>query len=689
LVVLPFVLIIYWALIGNGLRTVGQPFLVSSIIYATTLPLWFQSLEHARVKLHTILLFAAGGASIFLLHSQWWAFLGFSLGALGLHLLLRREFNSLFVTAGLIVGLLSLSAPIFLLKYEFYGQIAGSINEVIFERFLNAVYYVGDLYAFKITSLPAHFIIFGIVSIGMLGYGFMKGYRNFSSGGFFGALLIAMILFVVLNPLIVPLISELATINTLSRLSSLGNFWGILLLSFLIGSLWPSFKTYWDNRTNIHKLVISGVGAIGTLAILLIQPLLQFGVGIQSPTVRQRVASILTENFGVPEDLLRTLVSNLPLVTLIGSLVVASLLLVILFILRNPFLRLLGRVEQIEPQMALSISLPVVLIVLLVLPSTEISPFKARVQDNLYAQLYGPTLSQVSGNEQFEMLFGVLPQGSLITTDARNLFLAHRDIMITGDIHGLVPDGREINDFIQPLFELETPTQEVLERLIDLRPQYLVLSPRYSHLAWMKYDHYSSVLNKVYDQVISEIDYYNNRFVVYEVDSNAAQQAREDPEFAIQSVGAETEPENCEINRLFAPYIYDLQPRGWNPKGNELLDGIWNSTANSLLWVPPRVNWFYIEFDLGADHYIDRVEVKNHHFSSSYRLLGLRLYESEDGAYYQQVDEIKLEGQLDAGDHHWAFENVNRNVRALRIAINSESSTTIGEIEIYGCLIGE
>jgi hypothetical protein len=57
---------------------------------------------------------------------------------------------------------------------------------------------------------------------------------------------------------------------------------------------------------------------------------------------------------------------------------------------------------------------------------------------------------------------------------------------------------------------------------------------------------------------------------------------------------------------------------------------------------------------------------------------------SEDRLQFAEANRVSIPKRLEAGDHNWSLD-VYRNVKSIWLAIISQSSRTLGEVEIYGC----
>jgi hypothetical protein len=676
----------FLAFVANGLRALGEPYFIALVGYLVFLASWVRASEQPDWKWGTLLLFSIWGASLLLSHSQWWAYSLMTLAVLVAHHILRWEIRSGARVLVLMGGIGLFSLPVFAFKGEFYGAISQNLGSVLGDRYEATVYKIRDLFAFNpLKTFDISMWIFLVIAIGVIIVALRRNYHQADFGGSFAALSIALITFVMLNPLLVPLISKLATINTVSRMESLAKVWGIFMGAYVIYSSRGWIRDRWQSLSSpVRRWISIGIG-VGGLGVLVFQPLLRFLYGVQSPVVRQQIQLILTKRFGISEALLRSVASHLGIVLLVGSLLVGMVLVFLFWKGRRIFGTFL-KSAWIRTPRTLQIGAPLALVCfLLVLPGSQLSPWKIVISDQFYSKLYGPTVSQVVSQKAFLQMFATIPKGSVVLTDATNLVLAFHDVKIVGDVHGIDPQAQEANQFIAPLFEFETPKADVIQRLVNVKPDYLLLSPRYSHLAWMKYDNYPDLFQKVYDQVIPGIEYFNNRFVIYKLDLSKAQAILDQEANTVTSQRNTNQGENCDAARIIPGERYEIPPQGWDRTGDELHDGDWNTTDGSLMWLPLKETWFYIEFDLKGAFNLDRVEVKNNHFTSSYHLEGLALFGSDDDTHFSEIKTIPITESLGVGEHHWSFDHLDQSSQYLRLAIQSEGLTTLGEVEIYGC----
>lgn len=688
--VFALLLLLTWAVWGHGFRGVGYPNTLSFIMYLVVMGLMLAipNRDHWGLRNSAGVVFLA--SSMVLVHSQWWAFLFGSIGLMMLFQLVVRRFRPAFSTALILGGIALFSVPLLLTKTSFYQIISSELENILQYRYTDQLFFIGDLYAFNLLEILSsqHFIwiLFSIILLAVLLIRRIELNVIFEVA--FSAFIVLMCAFIMINPVTVSIISELATTTVAARLRNLIREWGLFPVAYLIGSFWPQLvhlSQRLDDRVRKGLVLIS---ASALVAYLIFEPALRFLRGLSGSSMRQQIIDFLMHQFGLRQSTLHWLYDNITLILVCAALLFLAAFAVLLLVLR-PWRWIKADVSRLRTGKAAAIYIPLAItLFLLIVPSSQLSPWGYLRADSTYARLYGPTLSQVDASPQFDEFFETFEQGSVIITDNRKFMLAFRDILVSGDVQGETEFAKEVNASISPIFDLETENEYVLEKLASFDPDYLVLSPRYSHLAWMKYDNYSALLEKIYDEVIPGINYFNNRFVIYEVHSESAESLLASFENEVPNVQDQPRPANCSISRIEPPYSLEIEPQGWNVTGDDLYDGVSNTTEGSLLWIPPRSTWFYVQFDLEGEHFIDRVEVLNHHFSNSYQLNGLALFVSEDGIQFSEVERLTFPERLGAGDHSWSFD-VAHNANFIRLAIHSQSSTTLGEVEIYGCPTGD
>lgn len=677
-------LIVYWGIEGHGLRGSGYPNAIGLIVYLGLFAETFWLIQNERWNIYRWICLGAMGSCLLVIHTQWWLFFLLTLGVLFIQMLLQRSLLKLsrVLLCGMAVAVASI--PFLISKLEFYLNVQG-LQVMSTDRYLNRLYMIGDHFAVNPLSFGIFEWAFTIAGLFFVIQALRSRENKGGISSQFAALMILLIIFIQLNPILVPIIAQFGTATLVFRLGSLLNLWGIFLLASLLTLHKSQLIDVWQSSSSLIRRAAVLLIVAGALFVFLVRPLQSALLDLRNHPIGQRLISILTDDLGLSESLLRSLFPLLAAGLLIVSVGLSLILIRLLSPIWQRHREALVHKNLWIKRDAIAFSLVFVSVVMLIAPGSELSPIRIARFDNTVATLYGPTLSQVNSSNQLQQMLDLFPKRSLIMTDARKFVAGFADIKLVGDVQGFPPAGRELNQSIQPIFEQETSDRKALELLIKYAPDYLVLSPLYSHLAWMKYDDYSEVLTKIFEERIPELDYYNKLFVVYEVDVIAAQAYLEAGFQRVPAPVPAASPVPCEINMIGFTYTLDLNPRGRTPNGDELSDGQWSSTDESLHWALNRETWFYIELRLEDEHFIDRIEVKNRHLSSSYRLNELGLYMSHDGLDFLLVDNLVFTEPHGGGIHEWAFSDLQRNARAIRLAVRSSGPTTLGEIEIFGC----
>ena len=681
-------IVLYWALYGHVARVLGGPYSIGLIAYLVLIADYWRALMQEKLQLGRLAVLALCGASMLLLHTQWWAFLLITVGVLIVLLLLHRQLHTSKRVATFLGGILVCSFPLFLPRLEFYRPIAHELASVLISRKSNVLYYVANLYGYNLVKFFPHtFWVFLGLAMLVLIWSLKQKRRVTELGGGYTALMVVSVAFLLANPLTVTGITKLASATISARLVELIPIWGVVLSAFVFVSAWTAMAPWWQRLSVRVRLFLSLAASVfvGTEAMRLfvIRPLVGIlAGGIQTPEFREEALNIISTRFHIPAFALTALLEYSLPVTLVGGLLVGICLVFIVWRIQGLRARRSALIGTLAP---LSLVL-----VLLLSPGSYLSPWRYWGSDQFYAQYYGPTLTQTTQSEALGRMFDQIIEGSVVVTDgheSRNLILAFRDVKISGDVHGLVSEGRRINNFIAPVFGRETPVADVLKRILELSPDYLILSPRSSHLSWMRYDHYPEVFNKVFDETISGISYYNNRYVIYKVQLSQVERLLESMTVPVSDSATVVDAETCPMQRIKVPYLHELSPEGWVAAEDKLSDDEWCTPDASLTWAFLRDTWFYIEFNLQDIHRVEKLVVRNCHPSSSYQLHGLAVFASTDGSSYQEVGSVAF-SDLDAhgeGEHSWVFEDIGADARYVRVAVYSGKKATIGEVEIYVC----
>lgn len=681
-------IVLYWALYGHIARVLGGPYSIGFIVYLVVVAEYCRALNQEKRRRGYMTALALCAASVVLLHTQWWAFLLITVGVLIVLLLLHRQLHASKRVVTFLGGILVCSIPLFLPRLEFYRPIAHELGSALLSPKSNVLYYLGNLYGYNLIKLfPLVFWVFLGLAMLVLIWSLKQKRRVTELGGGYTALMVVSVTFLLVNPVTVTAISKLASATISVRLVELIPTWGVLLAAFVFVSAWTAMVPWWQRLSSrvrlLLSLALSFIVSMEAMKLFVIRPLLDIlAGGIQTPVFREQALAIIKTRFHIPASLLAALLDHSLLVILSGGLLVGTCSVFIAWRIQHLRARCSSLIVALAP-------LPLVLVLLLA-PGSYLSPWRYWGSDQFYSQYYGPTLTQTVRSEALGRLFNQIPKGSIVMTDgpaSRNLILAFRDVKISGDVHGYLSAGRRINSFIAPVFCIETPMDDVLKRILELSPDYLILSPRSSHLSWVRYDHYPEVFNKVFDETISGITYFNDRYVVYRVQlSNIESSLQSMIAEASESI-AVTEVGACSMQRVKAPYLHEILPEGWVASENRLNDGDWCTLGASLTWTFLRGTWFYIEFDLQYIHCVEKLVVRTCESSSSCQLHDLAVFTSTDGCSYQEAGSLAF-SNLDADgevEHSWVFENIGADARYVRVAVHSGKKTTIGEVEIYVC----
>jgi len=665
-------LLTLWAGGANSLRQIGYPYLFGLILYYTLLSISMRSLndENNRLSIGKSVLLGALAAALLVIHNQWWAFYIGTLGLLLIFQIIRKKWQSalpLLVTVGSVTAF---SVVPLLMRLSF---LRGMTGELISERLAGLgyrIYHLGSLYAFNpFTSFPGLSPLYISTAFSVALVAVFKGVRKMPVSISFPAFVVIVTFLILICPLTVTLISTYGTPTLAKRLLQIPEFWGFILT---IAVLYHSSKQLLAARreqveqSNVIGLAGTFLYSTGTLFFL---PL----VAMFRPLHQM----------------------------LVWTGAVSAVLITFIFLLfeKRMIRALSGAVEQItqllirlnkglfRPHNQLGKHLLILFFMayplgLLLLPQSHLSFRWNENLDEFVGQRYGPTIEQTLASEKMFRVFRLTEDKAVVVTDNWDFLLAYDDVLVPGDVNNEI--RKDINNNISTILNYKTQPVQAMRLLKKLSADYVLLAPPSSHIGWKRFDSYPSVFQLLFREKIDGIDYSNNVFALYKIDKQALDNVLLREEALAAPRQGETAPYEGPIRKLEPRYTLDLRPSyPEKPSGRELTDGSWNSTSDSLTWVPMVRTWSHVEFDLGDDYALDRVVILNTHLTTKHQMGGLALFAEIAGGRFKELGQIIMDKPSAPGEHAWQFECAGFRTRRIRVAFGLWGTTTIGEIEIY------
>ena len=149
---------------------------------------------------------------------------------------------------------------------------------------------------------------------------------------------------------------------------------------------------------------------------------------------------------------------------------------------------------------------------------------------------------------------------------------------------------------------------------------------------------------------------------------------------------------NGEVTKRIT-YSYSRSPDYWSPKGDELLDGKWNSPTTCVAW------YLYgdtvtISIDLQKEYLLQSISVISNFFTKNYAEggMGIRIFVGQDRNHFVKINKVcgpSLEGEksgLGQGIHYWKANTYER-VRYIRVIVSGYGLIPIGEIQIKAYIL--
>lgn len=641
---------------GNPFRMITFPRMLGYTVFLTCAALLLKMRGEEKCSFVSILAVAVLAASLPAAHFQLWVYFALTLGIILVHdFFVERRRAARFVP--LILFFVSFSVLLFLPKLSIYSQVVSDIEAALAVKYSHLLFGIGGLYIIHPgIALTGDFVIPIVFSLAVV---IMLFFKKGSRPGFsltFPAFMVLGLAFLLLCPLTITLTAKLWTGLVVERLLMFMRLWSYVLIFVVLHNVVAQNKLL----QTIRDRPLSGAALLGVMVL--------------------SVGWILLRAF-------LHLFGDLSEKQYWAAAVAFYLILVVVGLAIKWFLTRHGKVKSKTPAVPARIQAFAVkhsfkiaffatalyLAVFLFLPRSILNVSHQQTWSKRRSMLRGPSLEQILGSEKFTRLFEKLEDRSTILTGRfnRDVILAFDDVYITASAKGDVGEGKKLNARINEILDYRTPVREAIEGIQEFGPDYIVLSPFSSHLAWMRFDHYPQLFRPVFREFIEESNVFNKTYVVYEVDMDAVAE-----HLSIDSEPAESDRgEYCGTVHWMAPaFNCEIGPPSIKDTGRSDL-----VLVRRDLETPP---WYYFECDLGGSFSLHRVIIPRSQWKVSDGLQGVALFTADEDHKFSEVSSHFFDNSTESGETPLEFSCNGKTARYVRIVFGSKEWVPLGEVKV-------
>lgn len=647
------------------LRSLGQPSSIGLLCYAALVAELLRATDGRPWRLADGLILGLSAASLLAVHPEWWAFSLITAGWVLIYNTVRRHRAASWTSAATVGATCLFSVPMLGTRSRFRLPVAHAIARFDLARYSPFIYHVGRLFAFN----PFGFLSpqeWGIVVIALtlLVLSAANSRRRLAAPTALCVLVVLGTAMLPLNPLTAPVLVRLGNAEAGSRIFSIVNIWGLLLLTDVLMASWGRWALLWRRWPLVRWGATVAMSAIAGWS-LAGAAIVKLAVGIHKPEVREELLRLLRQ---IPQDL------QAHLVGWVGLAVGVSISALAIAVAG----RLAGRDREAPrrrwiPRPGYRVwAPPLAMAILLLAPGSNISLWWGWLEDHFLSEWYGPTLTEFASSQELQRMLAAIEPGSTVLTDNERFVLPFRDVRIVSDLEKQTATGIRINAFLAPVFADNAPIRDVLSRLSAFSPDYLILSPRSSQLAWTRYDRFPAIFQKVFNERIPGLQYYNSRFVVYRLHLGASATA------VARVAGGVRVSHGCGTSRRRISGAFQTDMPAWSGQGQGSLLG-----ALPWRWQLLRDTSFFVEDRFDSDLLVDRVSLRIQ--GRSGLLQDADLYASDDGHAFYACGSLSPVERLRSDEQDWGLNGIRRRARYLRLALHGSGSITIVGMTVYGC----
>jgi hypothetical protein len=211
--------------------------------------------------------------------------------------------------------------------------------------------------------------------------------------------------------------------------------------------------------------------------------------------------------------------------------------------------------------------------------------------------------------------------------------------------------------------------------LCDLAPDYLVLSPLTSDLAWMRWDNYPKLLEPIFRERVEGIDFLNKTYVVYKVNKEALSRGTAISSVAAGETAPADQPYAGPVRRVEADFCAEIQQTDQRRAfvGSDLL--VWET------YEPPP--WYYFEADLGGTKPLHELVLYTREWLPNAGMEEVVIFAAGNDKIFSEISHFPLPRTENHLPAVWRIPFHGRKVRYLRIALNSRRLLPICKVEVF------
>ena len=658
LATLLLLLTIVWfrAFAGDPLRSTVFPRLIGYLVFIALLTEILGLLDREKPSWILRIVSAAAAAGLFAIHIQIWIFFMLTVGLLMVHSFLRGQRRAAGWLATIIVLALLLTVFPALLKIQAYFPVAGELEASSLAYYGDVFYYVGSFYAlrpFELQGFGSDSVAIAIIALAVLLLAIRRKAGSLPFVFTYSASVIVTIAVLLLCPLTVPLISRFASAFMPFRLMYFMHLWGLVLFMAILHRIFTEKRPFRD---------------------LLERPWRSFGyVGVVVLCCSTLIVRPLLHILGSEFELLFWAAAAGFYIFVCAILIVIKLIMKRLEF-RVDLQKLSSFARRKEMRIAWTAFLAYLAIFLL-LPRSQLNMNHLADWNAVRNRLQGPSLEQILSSEQLRRMFESIEDKSVILMDRpnRDVLQAFKDIYKVAATDERTGAGKAFNEKITGILDYRTPVDEVLSGILQLSPDYLVLSPFRSHLGWMRFDNYPGAFKKVFDERIDNIDFLNRRYVVYKIDRMALS--------ALAASGGDIRPQEPGEHEATSEGSRAI-PASFSSELDLTNEDQWNETSRRIVWEDYNPQpWYYFEYDLQSEYENVEITWSPALWNREDGIQGIAIFVAGEDLKFDDTYHRFFDEPFEPGDDLLRIHVDARGARYIRVALESEKLNRPGRVD--------
>jgi hypothetical protein len=655
----------YQAFEGNPFKTISYPRLLGTIAYFGLVWFFLKQNEEGKSSPVQNLMIIAAGASLTAVHIQIWVYFALTLGVLVAHTWWRQGVKAAGRPLMIWLLFILLSFVPLMLRITIYGDVQGGLEAGAFAQYSYLFLHVGPFYMLDpVNFLSSDSYVLILFAVAVVVTSIFRKRTELPAYLTFPALMVCATAFLILCPLTVPLIARFGTALMVERLFKLMYLWGFILVAAATAYLLLEKNLLAKTREfPLRSLGALATAALGIGALLLGSLTHVLGKGIEPAFWAAAAAAwVLVGSLVV---FFSKLFASSPA----GDSRFPSHLRRAISRLREASVKHTSAVACIASLAYLSI--------FLFLPRSILNIGHQLAYNENRAFLKGPRLDQILASPQLQRMFSVIGGRAVIITDrqSQDMLLAFSDVYLSAGAKERYGRDKELREYVDRVLEFSARPEEAVEVLRTLAPDYLVLSPLTSNLAWQRWDHYPQLLEPVFRERVEGIDFLNKTYVVYKVNKEALSKVRPAAKATAGENALEEEPYAGPIRRVEVGFSAEIEQTARRQAfvGSNLL--VWET------YEPPP--WYYYEADLGGPTPIHELVLHTLEWWPALSLLEAAVFAAGNDKTFSEISRFSLEGTENSLPAVWRIPCGGRKARYLRIALNSRRLVPLCQVEIF------